>query len=249
LELGCIVQARLGSSRLPGKVLMEIDGKNSILYYVIKQLQQCTLLNEIIIATSILKEDDKIAEFVKKMGIPCFRGNSHDVLDRYYQCAKKFNLANIVRITADCPLIDPTLVDQVIEEFFSNHCDYATNSLPKTFPQGTETEIFSFKALERSWKNAKKPSEREHVTPYIKNNKIFKKVIIKSSKDLSDFRWTVDRIEDLIFVREVVSKIKKRPILMNDILEVLSKEPELIEINKNHVKDEGYLKSLKEDPI
>jgi len=247
--LGCIIQARMGSSRLPGKVLTVIDGNNPILYYVIWQLQQCKSLDEIVIATTILEEDEKIVKYVENMGLSCFRGSPDDVLDRYYQCAKKFNFSNIVRITADCPLIDPTLVEQVIQKFNSEPCDYSTNSLPKTFPQGTETEIFSFESLEKAWKNAKKPSEREHVTPYIKNNKNFKKLYIKNSKDLSDFRWTVDTIEDLKLVRELISRIKKRPILMTDILEVFSNKPELIEINKNHIKDEGYLKSLKEDPI
>ena len=248
MVLGCIVQARMGSSRLPGKVLSEIDGNNPILYYVITQLQECKSLDEIVIATTILEEDEKIVKYVENMGLPCFRGSPNDVLDRYYQCAKKFNFSNIVRVTADCPLIDPTLVDQVIQKFFSEPCDYSTNSLPKTFPQGTETEIFSFAALENAWENAKKPSEREHVTSYIKNNKNFKKSNVRNSKDLSDFRWTVDRIEDLKLVKELVSRIKKRPILMTDILEVLSSKPELIEINKNHIKDEGFLKSLKEDP-
>lgn len=247
--LGCIVQARMGSSRLPGKVLIEIDGKNPILYYVITQLQQCKLLNKIVIASTTLEEDEKIVNYVEGIGLPCFRGSPNDVLDRYYQCAKKFNFSNIVRITSDCPLIDPNLVEQVIQKFFSEPCDYATNSLPKTFPQGTEAEIFSFEALEEAWKNAKKPSEREHVTPFIKNNKKFKKLNVRNSQDLSNFRWTVDRIEDLKLVRKLISKIKKRPILMTDILEVFSKEPELIEINKNYIKDEGYLNSLKKDHI
>lgn len=239
----------MGSKRLPGKVLMNLDNENPSLYYSIKQLESAKSLDKIVVATTDLPEDDIIVEYVKKLGIDYFRGSPENVLDRYYQCAKKFNFSNIVRVTSDCPLIDPTLVEQVIQKFNSEPCDYATNSSPKTFPQGTETEIFSFEALEDAWKNARKPSEREHVTPYIKNTEKFKKLNVRNPKDLSDLRWTVDRIEDLKLVKQLVSKIKKRPILMIDILDVLSKKPELIEINKNHIKDEGYLKSLTEDDL
>jgi len=238
----------MGSLRLPGKVLMEIDSKNPVLYYVITQLQQCKLIDKIVIATTTLDEDKEIVKFVEKMGLPCFRGNPNDVLDRYYQCAKKFTFSGIVRITADCPLIDPIVVDQVIEKFNSETYDYATNSIPRTFPQGTDTEVFSFTTLEEAWKNAKKMSEREHVTPYIYNNKDkFKVLNFIHSKNISNLKWSVDRIEDLTLVRSIVSKIKKRPILMGDILELISKEPELININKNYIMDDGYLKSLKED--
>jgi len=223
----------MGSSRLPGKVLMNVDESNPILFYVIKQLQFCKLLDKIIIATSNLEEDNKIENFSKKLGISVFRGNSNDVLDRYYQCAKKFSISTIIRITADNPLIDPTLVDDAIEKFQSASYDYINNSLSRTFPYGTETEIFSFKSLEKAWKNAKKPSEREHVTPYFYNNPDkFKIFSIKHSKNLSHLRWTVDRESDLKLVRIIISKLKKRPILMNDIINLFSKEPQLIKINK-----------------
>jgi len=243
-----IVQARMGSSRMPGKVLSKVDESNPILFYVIKQLQFCKLLDKIIIATSDLVEDDKIANFTEKLGISVFRGNSDDVLDRYYQCAKKFSVSTIIRITADNPLIDPTLVDDAIEKYQSSSYDFISNGLPRTFPQGTEIEIFSFKSLEKAWKNAKKPSEREHVTPYVYNNSDkFKIFSIKHSENLSHLRWTVDRESDLKLVRIIISKLKKRPILMNDIINLLSKEPQLIKINQDYVMNEGYLKSLEED--
>lgn len=247
-KIGCIIQTRMGSTRLPGKVMLNIDGKNPIIYYVIKQISESRLCDQIVIATTTLSEDEKIIKFAKNMSIACFRGSVEDVLDRYYQCAKIFSFSTIIRITSDNPLIDPKLVDDAILFYKSNSYDYVTNCKPRTFPQGTEVEIFSFNALEKIWKNARKLSEREHVTPYFYNNpKQFKIFNIRNDEDLSHLRWTVDKMEDLEFIKNIVSKIKKSPILMSDILKLLKMEPELININKNYVMDEGYLKSLKKD--
>ena len=238
MVVGCIVQARMGSTRLPGKVLMNADEKTPILYHVITQLQNCKFLDKIVIATTELKEDDKIEEFADSMSIDCFRGSSNDVLERYYRCAQKFSLSIIVRITADNPLIDPTLVDDVINIFNSNSFDYVSNAHIRSFPHGTETEVFSFNALEKAWKNAKTNYEKEHVTPYLYNNpdkfNIFN-VIYK--ENISYLRWTVDNVDDLKLVQIILSKIKKRPILMNDIIELFSKEPNLIKINANTSKN------------
>ena len=247
-KIGCIIQARMGSTRLPGKVMLNIDEKNPIIYYVIKQISESRLCDQIVIATTTLPEDEEIVKFAKNMSVPCFRGSAEDVLDRYYQCAKEFSFSTIIRITSDNPLIDPKLVDDAISFYKSNSYDYVTNCKPRTFPQGTEVEIFSFNALEKIWKNARKLSEREHVTPYFYNNPDqFKIFNIRNNENLSHLRWTVDRKEDLEFVKNIVSKIKKSPILMSDILKLLKMEPELININKDYVMNEGYLKSLKED--
>lgn len=246
--IGAIIQARMGSSRLPEKVMMNIDGKNPMIFFVVRQLQSCELLKELVIATTDLKEDDVIADYAAKIHIKCFRGNAQDVLDRYYRCAKEFSFSTIVRITSDCPLIDPQIVDNIINEFNMNLYDYVTNTLVRTFPYGTDVEVFSFNALESAWRNANLPSEREHVTPFIRNhNKIFKIHNIESIKNLSNLNWTVDRVEDLNLVRTILAKINKRPILMQDILKLFSKDPKLFEINKNHMPNEGYLKSLMED--
>ncbi len=232
MSVGCIIQARMGSTRLPGKVLKILDEKNPVLYYVITQLQNCKFLDKIIVATSDLYEDNKIEDFTNNFKISCFRGNSKDVLDRYYHCAKKFELTTIVRITADNPLIDPTLVDDIIKKFSTNNFDYISNAHIRSFPFGTETEIFSFNALEIAWKNAKDIHEREHVTSYFYNNPTkFQTLDIEYSENLSYLRWTIDEKEDLQLVKKIVSKIKKRPILMNDILELLQNEPNLIKIN------------------
>lgn len=238
MVVGCIVQARMGSTRLPGKVLMNADEKNPILYHVITQLQNCKFLDKIVIATTELKEDDKIEEFVASMNIDCFRGSPTNVLDRYYKCALKFSLSTIVRITADNPLIDPTLVDDTINIFNSNSFDYVSNAHIRSFPHGTETEVFSFTALEKAWKNVKTNYDKEHVTPYLYNNPDkFNIFDIMYKENMSHLRWTVDKIDDLKLVQIILSKIKKRPILMNDIIELFSKEPNLIKINANTSKN------------
>ena len=247
--IGCIIQARMGSTRLPGKVMLDVENDKTVLDFVIKQLQNCKLVDKIIVATTTLEDDDKIANFSKDLGIDCFRGSSDNVLDRYYQCAKEYSVSIIVRIPSDKPLIDPEIVDNVVNVFRNNSYDYITNFLSNpTFPSGTEVEIFSINALKKAWKKAKLPSEKEHVTPYFANHEDeFKITHIKNSENLSHLRWAVDRIEDLNLVRKIVSKIKKRPIIMKDIIDLFAKEPELVEINKNVNRKEGDLKSLKED--
>jgi len=231
--IGCIVQARMGSSRLPGKVMKKIiDGY--LLDYVIKQLLSSKKIQKIIVATTDLVEDNVICNHLRSQKIDFFRGSSEDVLDRYYECAKQYQVDVIVRITADNPLIDPNIVDLTINKYENQKCDLATNTITRTFPYGTEVEVFSLKALEKAWKFAKKPSEREHVTPYFYNNPTkFKIHHVQNQKNLSTFRWTVDQIEDFVLVQKIVSKINKNPILMNDVIHLLTKEPELLDINKN----------------
>ena len=246
--IGCIIQARMGSSRLPGKVMLKLDKKNPILYYVLKQLQSSKLLEKLVVATTILDEDDVIEDYGKNLDVDVFRGNVNNVLDRYFNCTKKFSFSTIVRITSDNPLIDPTIVDNMIKQFTSNSYDYLTNAHVRTFPYGTEVEIFSFKALEKAWKNAKKLSEREHVTPYFYNNPDqFKIFNVENSTNISNLRWTIDRKNDLTLVKSIIYKIKKRPILMTDIIRLFSIEPKLFEINKNQLQNKGYQKSLNED--
>jgi len=225
MVVGCIIQARMGSTRLPGKVLMNIDKKTTVLSSVITQLQNCDFLDKIVVATTDQKDDDKIEEFVTNLNIKCFRGNTSNVLERFYKCAKKFSFSTIVRITADNPLIDPTLVDKIINIFNSDSFDYISNAHVRTFPFGTETEIFSFTALEKAWKNTESSYEREHVTPYFYNNpNKFNIFNVVNKENLSHLRWTVDLEDDLKFVQMITSKIKKRPILMTDIIELIKQE-------------------------
>ena len=234
--IGCIIQARVGSTRLPGKTLKSVNVRDSVLSFGIKQIKNCNLIDKLVVASTTLPEDDKLINYVEKLNTPCFRGSSNDVLDRYYQCAKKFSFSTIVRITSDCPLIDPEIVDHVILNFIKNKdsFDYVSNLHPtRTFPHGADVEVFSFEALEIAWKEAKKSYDREHVTPYLYNNQKFKILNITNEKNLSHLRWTVDYKEDLELIQEIISGINKRPILMNDILLLLSKKPHLIDINKN----------------
>ena len=245
----CIIQARMGSTRLPGKAMLNVEDQKPVLYFVIKQIQECKLIDKIIVATTTNEEDNQIANYSKNLGIDFFRGSPENVLDRHYQCAKEYSISTIVRIPSDKPLIDPEIVDSVINSFKNNSCDYITNFLPNpTFPSGTEVEVFSMNGLERVWKKAKLPSEREHVTNYFSNHEDeFEIAHIENSKNLSYLRFAVDRMEDLELVRLIVSKIKKRPILMKDVVELFNKEPELSKINKNVSRNEGDIKSLKED--
>jgi len=241
MTVGIIVQTRTGSTRLPGKVMMKADDKLLMVDYVINQLKHSKLHDEIVVATTNLKQDDVIFDYVTNRNIPCFRGDEKNVLDRHYQCAKKYAFSTIVRIPSDKPLIDPTIVDSVIEKFQSNSYDYISNfsvdvndndRFIPSYPSGTEVEIFSFTALETAWKNATSEHDKEHVTPYIYTNpEKFKIFTLKSEKNLSQFRWALDYENDLKLIRIIISKIQKRPILMNDILELFEQEPDLTKIN------------------
>ena len=246
--IGCIIQARMSSSRLPGKVLKKINGEVPMLKFQLDQLKHSKYIEKIVVATTNMKEDDEIVNFCKANNVEYFRGESENVLDRYYQCAKKFSFSIILRIPSDKPLIDPEIVDDIVGKFDLEYHDYVSNFLTLSYPSGTEVEVLSSKTLESVWKKAKLPSELEHVTRYIHTHQNeFNLLSIEYSKDLSKIGWAVDRIEDLELVNEIVSKIKKRPILMNDILELFGKEPSLAEINKNVNRDEGNIKSLKDD--
>ena len=238
----------MSSTRLPGKVLMKLDKKHTVLDYLINQLKHSKLLGKIIIATTNLEEDNAIVNFAKKNKIEYFRGESDDVLDRYYQCAKNFSSNNILRITSDSPLIDPTVIDDLIINYQKIGCDYASTNLVRTYPFGIDAEIFSFNTLEKTWKNAILPSEREHVSPYMKkNSKIFKQFNLRNKIKVPLVRLTIDREVDLELFRIVISKITDRPILMNNILELYNNEPKLFEINSHMDPLEGYNKSLKYD--
>ena len=238
----------MGSTRLPGKVLMLLDKKHTTLDYIINQLKHSKLLGKIIIATTNLEEDNVIVDFAKKNKIEYFRGESDDVLDRYYNCTEKFSLDTIVRITSDEPFVDPTIVDQIIINFQKIGCDFASNNLIRTFPAGFDAEVFSRQALERTWREAKLPSEREHVTPFMKKNKyIFKQFNLKSSQHIPISRLTLDRKEDLKILKTITSKILGRPILFRHIFELFEREPNLLELCNNTDPLEGYNKSLKED--
>lgn len=242
-----IIQARVGSTRLPGKVLKDICGKPMI-WHVIERVKKAKLVEKVIVATTVKEEDDEIVKIAEQCGVKSFRGSEDDVLDRYYQAAKELGADVIVRVTADCPLIDPLIIDKTIEFFLKGNFSYVSNALKPTFPDGLDVEVFSFEALHKAWEKATKLSEREHVTPYIwKHPEDFKIGNFESGLDFSHLRWTVDKEEDLQFVREVYKRIGKEFFHMEDILELLRKHRELTDINRGIRRNEGYEKSLRED--
>lgn len=241
-----IIQARSDSRRFPRKVLSIIKGK-PLLWHVINRAKQMKC-DEIVVATTTRKIDNKIAEIARNSNVKCFRGKAHDVLDRFLKAAEKYNSDVIVRITADCPLIDPVESNKVIDKFMNGDYDYVTSD-DETYPKGIDTECFSFKILKKAWKNAKLKSEREHVTSYIWTNpKKFKIGKVYNKTQISQ-RWVVDHKDDLVFVKKIYDRLymKSNIFLMADILQVLRKEPNLLKINQNHDPNEGYNLSLKND--
>ena len=245
--IGCIIQARIGSSRLPGKVMKKINGDIPMLKFQLDQLKFSKNIDQIIIATTTLETDNVIVDFCINNNFDYFRGESKDVLDRYYHCAIKSNFSIIVRITSDNPLIDPNIVDYVISRFVDSDCDYMSTDFSK-YPLGIgNVEVFNFQSIVRAWKEAKLPSEHEHVTPFLyKNPDKFKIERITQEKDLSHIRCTVDTEYDFQLIEKIISQIETRPIYLDNILELFSENPDLLEINR-HVKNDGYARSLKED--
>lgn len=242
-----IIQVRVGSSRLPGKILKKLNGE-TVLECFFSQLDYSKSLQDKIIATTSNPKDEVIVDFAKDHGLEYFIGSETDVLDRFYQCAKEFSLYDIVRMTPDCPFIDPNVIDKVLNFYVENSYDFVSNTLNRTFPYGNDVEVFSFPTLEKSWKEAKKTSEREHVTPYIYNNpNLFSIAQVENTTDLTNYHWTLDRNEDLLFMKAIYQKLHKKPIFIDDILTVLQKEPKLLKINENTNAYEGYQKSLRED--
>jgi len=237
LNIVAIIQARMGSTRLPGKVMKTILDKHVILWDI-DRVSLSKLIDEIVVAIPFGKQDDVIADTIEEYNnkILISRGSEDDVLDRYYNAAVQTNADVVVRITSDCPLIDPVVVDHVIEQFLNNDCDYCSNSLQRTYPRGLDTEVFSFDALSKAWNESKKDYEREHVTPYIiENPDKFKLLNVSNTIDLSHLRWTLDTKEDFEFIDAVYQRIylEKQMFFMDDVLDLLDKEPGLIDINKH----------------
>lgn len=231
-----IVQARMGSTRLPGKVLMDIAGM-SMLARCIGRLSRARQLSEVIVATTVERSDDPIVEQCTANRWRFFRGSQYDVLDRYYQAAHSFGADIVVRVTSDCPLIDPAIVDEVIREYYrwEGEVDYLSNTVPRrTYPRGMDTEVFNFDALKLAWREDTNPALREHVTQYIlRHPEVFRIKGIMSSVDYSSMRWTVDTQEDLNFVRKVFLNFKDSDFGWMEIVELLHAHPELQEINRD----------------
>jgi spore coat polysaccharide biosynthesis protein SpsF len=229
-----IVQARMGSSRLPGKVLMDLAGE-PMLARCVNRIGRSSALDRVVVATSDLRADDPIRELCAARGWDCFSGSESDVLDRYYHAAKEYKADAIVRITSDCPLIEPEVADQIIETFLERFpaIDYASNTVAnRTFPRGLDVEVFSFAALERAWTEDTNPGWREHVTPYIyRSPHLFKSLNVTWPTDYSRLRWTVDTAEDLEFVRRIYGEFGHDRFNWREVLALLDRQPELTRIN------------------
>ena len=237
MRIGAIIQARVGSTRLPGKVLMDLGGQ-SVLSRVVRRVGRVRSLQQAVVATSIAPPDDAIASACARMQVPCFRGSEDDVLDRYYQAARSWPSDAVVRITSDCPLIDPEVVDQAIEMFLEKGADYASNSLQRTYPRGLDTEVFTFAALEMNWRAAREPHQREHVTPFFyEHPELFRVSSIAAPKDYSQYRLTLDTVDDLRLMREVYASFGNRDTMSwREVVELLERRPELSALNSHVVQ-------------
>jgi spore coat polysaccharide biosynthesis protein SpsF len=232
-----IIQARMGSTRLPGKVLRDLFGK-SVLEHVITRLKKANNIDEIVVATTLLPPDEQIVEECSRLGVPVFRGSETDVLERYWQAASTFKANHIVRITSDCPLIDPSIVDSVIELLNQEGADYSSNAIRRTFPRGLDVEAFHIDSLEVAYRRADRPEQREHVTPYIyQNPQKFKLVDYVHEVDYSEYRWTLDTHEDWLMISAIYDHLYKPNEIFTweEAIKLMLSHPELALIN-SHVE-------------
>jgi len=241
MNVVAIIQARMGSTRLPGKVLADIGGR-SMLARVCDRLRRSLLIDHLLVATSLLPDDERIVAECDRLAVDCFRGDENDVLDRYYRAARAGGADAVVRVTADCPLIDPEVVDRVVAAFLRSRPDYAANTLQRTWPRGLDTEVMTAAALHRTWREATEPYERTHVTAYIyRHPESFRMFSVTGSQNKADYRWTVDAPEDLEFVRAVFRHFgdpnsgKDGPFFWQDVGQLLARKPGLMELNR-HVR-------------
>jgi glutamate-1-semialdehyde aminotransferase/spore coat polysaccharide biosynthesis protein SpsF (cytidylyltransferase family) len=248
--IAAIVQARMGSSRLPGKTLADVAGR-PMLARLVERARLIDGVDAVVIATTDRPADDAIVAFADAAGLPVHRGSEADVLDRVHGAAERFGVSVIVRVTPDCPLLDPAVAGRVLARFraAAGALDYVSNTQPPTFPDGQDTEVFSLAALATAWREARLGSEREHVTPFIwKQPHRFRLANVTHAEDLSHLRWTVDEAADLDFVRAVYARLgADRPFGLAEVLALLRREPALLEGNRSLTRNEGYAKSLRAD--
>ncbi len=250
-RITAIIQGRMGSSRLPGKILLDIAGQ-PMLQRVFTRTARAATVTETIFATTTDPSDNPVAEYCDFGGIPFTRGSLYDVLDRYYQAARQSKADIVVRITADCPVIDPVLIDDCVNMLLNQSFDFVSNRLPppwhRTYPIGLDTEVCTFAALEKAWRNAKEPQQREHAMPYLYEGvelarqsrtlevgispRGFRVALLHHTTDFGDYRWTVDTAEDLEFIRQVYSRFDGRDdFSWKEVLDLVHNEPKLMEVN------------------
>ena len=248
-----IIQGRMAASRLPGKVLLDISGK-PMLVRVLERTRRAETVGEVLVATTTDPSDDPVVDFCQAHGYICFRGSQYDVLDRYYQAARSMQAEVVVRITADCPVIDPQLIDRTVTEFFQANADFAADRLPppwhRTYPIGLDVEVVTFAGLERAWQQADQPHQREHVMPFFyegiptdasvttqpvtiyRSPRGFRVVYLNHDRDFGSLRWTVDTSEDLELIRQVYQHFAGcDDFTWLDVLDLFQREPQLAQIN------------------
>jgi spore coat polysaccharide biosynthesis protein SpsF len=233
MRTAVIIQARMGSSRLPGKVMKILEGR-SVLSHVIHRIKAIQEVDEVVVATTLLPSDQIIVEESHRYGVTSFRGDEQDVLRRYYEAAKQIKADVVVRITSDCPLIDPDIVADVIRWYHTHNLDYVSNSLVPSYPRGLDTEVFSFRVLEEANFFAREAKQREHVTPYIYQNPTkYKLGVVKSQVDYSKYRWTLDTTEDWELISKIYQKLylPEGIIAFQEVVALLEREPWLHSIN------------------
>jgi spore coat polysaccharide biosynthesis protein SpsF len=249
-----ILQARMSSTRLPSKVLLEVMGK-PLLAYECERILTARNVDELIIATSVDPSDDPIEVFAISNNLAFFRGDLNDVLSRYYHCATQYRNRhtlgelNIIRLTGDCPLIDPEIIDKLIGSFNENDCQYCSNTLTPTYPDGMDVEVFCYESLKKAYECARYPSDREHVTLYMKNNSSFKKFNVIARDDDSRFRLTVDESKDFLLVKKILEEFypKNSTFTYKEVVSFLMKNKDINNINSGISRDEGLVRSLIED--
>jgi len=244
-----IIQARMSSTRLPGKVLLPLSDK-PVLEHVIQRVRNCKLVDKVVVATTVHDSDDIIEDWCKKKNFEYYRGSLEDVLDRFYKVASQFKAENILRITADCPVIDSGIIDEVIEKYHEGNFDFY--GLSGEFPDGLDCTMFSFKALETAWKNAKLQSEREHVGPYMVNHpELFAIGGYEKFKNLAHLRLTLDDPRDYQLLSTIFKKLYDIDNFFNHemIINLLNESPELLKINSEIIRNEGYVKSILNDKL
>ena len=237
MKISAIIQARMGSARLPGKVLMDLGGK-TVLARVVDRLRQASRVDEIVVATTSSGADDGIVRECHHLDVEYFRGSENDVLNRYYRAARAGAAGVVVRITSDCPVIDPQLVDATIGFFQQQRADYASNVFPRTYPRGLDTEVFTTEVLEQASHDAHEPYQREHVTPYFyQHPELFRLAWLRGQVDYSQYRWTLDTAEDLTLLRAIYARFSNQDdFSWGEVIGLMEREPELAELNSRVVQ-------------
>ena len=251
LRIIAITQARTGSTRLPGKVLKEVNGK-SLLEIHLKRVLRSTKISGLIVATTTNEEDSAIVDIANTLGLKSSRGSVNDVLDRFYQALQGFSPDYVVRITSDCPLVDPILIDKIVQHTLDHNLDYCSNTLDPSYPDGQDVEVMKYSALQKAWHEAKLASEREHVTPYIWKNSSYKGGSLFTSDNFQEgfsyghLRMTVDEPKDLEVIIRIITHLGFDKGWF-DYAQYLEENPEIKRFNETIARNEGYNKSLKKE--